>query len=98
MSNTSDNDSGKQCFYYRVSGRVQGVFFRVATKSMADRFGVHGWVKNLPNGDVEGVASGDAKNVNIFLEWLKQGPEMARVLKLETQEREVEEHDSFEVR
>ena len=77
---------------------MQGVFFRIATKSMADRFGVHGWVKNLPNGDVEGVASGDAMNLNVFLEWLKQGPEMARVLKLEVKELEWEELDRFEVR
>ncbi|NNE38068.1 MAG: acylphosphatase, partial [Gammaproteobacteria bacterium] len=44
--------------YFRVKGRVQGVFFRASTKSTAETKGVSGWVKNMPDGDVEGMATG----------------------------------------
>jgi acylphosphatase len=45
---------------YRVliSGRVQGVFFRDACRRMAREHGVAGWVRNLPDGQVEAVFEG----------------------------------------
>jgi len=84
--------------HFIVTGRVQGVFFRVATKNTADRYGITGWVRNLPDGRVEGMAMGDEKRVEIFREWLKSGPEMASVLKLEVDEVELQEFDEFEIR
>ncbi|MBL8829940.1 MAG: acylphosphatase, partial [Planctomycetaceae bacterium] len=39
-------------------GRVQGVGFRVTTRSIAQRFAVTGWVRNLPDGSVELLAEG----------------------------------------
>lgn len=45
------------------SGPVQGVFFRSTTKKLADRFGLKGFVSNLPNGSVELMVQGPATTV-----------------------------------
>jgi len=49
------------------SGRVQGVGFRYATQELADGFAVAGYVRNLPNGQVEVVAQGAPEEVEAFL-------------------------------
>ena len=62
-----------------ISGRVQGVFFRVETKRAADGFGVSGWVKNRRDGTVEALFEGDQDRVDGLLEWCKEGPAHAQV-------------------
>ena len=62
-----------------ISGRVQGVFFRLETKHAAERLGVSGWVKNQIDGTVAAVFEGPRENVDSVLEWCKQGPRHARV-------------------
>ena len=42
-----------------ISGRVQGVFFRMETKRVAENYGVFGWVRNLSDGKVEAVFEGN---------------------------------------
>ena len=62
-----------------ISGRVQGVFFRVETKRAADGFGVLGWVRNRRDGTVEALIEGDRDRVDALLEWCKEGPPHAQV-------------------
>jgi acylphosphatase len=62
-----------------VSGLVQGVFFRMHTKRMADSLNVTGWVRNLPDGRVEAVFEGRRKEVEKMVEWCKRGPSGAVV-------------------
>ena len=62
-----------------ISGRVQGVFFRLETKHAADRYGVFGWVKNQRDGTVAALFEGTRENVDLILEWCKQGPPFANV-------------------
>lgn len=62
-----------------ISGRVQGVFFRLETKQAAQRYGVSGWVKNQIDGTVAAVFEGSKENVDAILEWCKQGPPHANV-------------------
>lgn len=62
-----------------VTGRVQGVYYRSATAERAQALALRGWVKNLPDGRVEVVASGDATAVVALTRWLWQGPPAARV-------------------
>ncbi len=62
-----------------VAGRVQGVYYRSATAERAQALALRGWVKNLADGRVEVVASGDAAAVAALTRWLWQGPPAARV-------------------
>jgi len=64
---------------YIISGRVQGVGFRYFTEAAAAREGIHGWVRNLPDGRVEASAEGDADAVDRFESKLRHGPPGARV-------------------
>lgn len=68
-----------RCCRFRVSGRVQGVFYRATACDEARRLGLNGWVRNLPNGDVELLACGNEKALEQLEVWLWQGPPHARV-------------------
>ena len=63
-----------------ISGRVQGVGFRYFTQREGECLGLVGWVKNLPNGDVEAEAEGDEPQVDAFVEAITRGPPASRVL------------------
>lgn len=69
----------------RVSGRVQGVYFRQSTRQAARRLGLVGWVRNLPDGVVEVWAQGTDEGVEALLEWLWLGPPEALVTGVESQ-------------
>ena len=62
-----------------VSGKVQGVFYRASTREQALRLGLAGHAKNLPDGSVEVLASGDADALDALQRWLRQGPPAAKV-------------------
>lgn len=87
------------CIHCCVSGLVQGVFFRAATREEAKRLGVTGWVRNLPDGRVEVLACGDRARLDALLEWLHEGPPHASVSAVDVEWRETgEDHPDFEVR
>jgi acylphosphatase len=89
----------KQCERYRVKGRVQGVFFRAATRDQARRLGLTGFVRNLRNGDVEVVACGNRDDVQKLAAWLWQGPPSAKVIEVMSESIEVKDtFDDFVVR
>lgn len=62
-----------------VSGKVQGVWFRESTRQEAQRLGVGGWVRNLPDGRVEAVFTGPANAVDQMVAWCHRGPDGAQV-------------------
>jgi len=64
---------------FLVSGRVQGVFFRASTVREAERIGITGAVKNLPDGRVEVLAAGTKDHIAALERWLAGGPRMAKV-------------------
>jgi len=68
-----------KCLCCRVSGRVQGVWFRAATREQARALGLRGSAVNLTDGRVEVIACGDAAAVAALCDWLWQGPELAQV-------------------
>lgn len=72
--------------HVRVRGKVQGVWFRESTRQEAERLGVAGWVRNLPNGDVEAILTGPAPQVNALVDWCRHGPPNAQVQDLQVQE------------
>jgi len=63
--------------YINLSGRVQGVGFRYFAQHKAEELNITGWVRNTPDGKVEIEASGEAENVNTFIDWMKVGPARA---------------------
>ncbi len=62
-----------------ITGRVQGVFFRAYTRDAAQRIGVTGWVRNLPDGRVEAVLEGEMDKVEAMIEWCREGSPLSRV-------------------
>jgi len=62
-----------------ISGKVQGVFYRLETQKAAQKANVNGYVKNLANGSVEAVFQGPAQAVDRMVAWCRQGPPAARV-------------------
>ncbi len=67
------------CMRYRVSGRVQGVFFRASTRFEAERLKITGYARNLADGRVEVLACGEVEAVDQLRGWLTRGPPNARV-------------------
>lgn len=66
-----------------VSGRVQGVSYRASTQLVAQRLGLNGYAKNLLDGRVEVLISGEKEGVEALTEWLYQGPRFAEVHSVE---------------
>lgn len=71
---------------YLISGRVQGVGFRYFTEAEAAREGLHGWVRNLPDGRVEIDVEGEAEAVERFERHVRHGPPGARVSNVDVDE------------
>ena len=65
--------------HLHIAGRVQGVFFRESARREAERRGLAGWVRNLPDGRVEAVAQGALADVEAFVGWCHTGPPAAEV-------------------
>ena len=84
---------------YLISGRVQGVGFRYFTEAAAAREGLHGWVRNLPDGRVEIDVEGEAEAVERFERHVRHGPAGARVSKVDVDESVPQRRESgFSVR
>ena len=64
---------------FLITGKVQGVYFRHSTRREAERLGVRGVARNLPDGSVEVIARGTPEGVASLREWLHRGPSGARV-------------------
>jgi acylphosphatase len=81
-----------------VSGRVQGVFFRMETRDEATKRNVTGWVRNTSGGRVEAVFEGEREDVEEVIEFCRSGPPGARVAKIDVQWKEYTgEFESFKI-
>jgi acylphosphatase len=88
-------NKGIHCF---VTGRVQGVCFRMATQKQANQYGLTGWVRNLPDGQVEVMAFGNQQQLDELNHWLKSGPSMAQVTNLQCETIDYQDFEGFSVR
>ena len=83
--------------HVRVSGRVQGVFYRAYTKAQAQELGVKGWVRNVPGGGVEAVLEGERQKVGELVSLMKTGPEGSMVSGLELSELKCKGYEDFKI-
>lgn len=88
----------QKTIHFIVSGRVQGVFFRATCKQQADQYQISGWVRNLPDGRVEGMATADPASLQQLGDWLGRGPQFASVQTVEITDQPLQQFDTFEVR
>lgn len=68
----------------RVSGRVQGVGYRMSLAGVAAQLGLLGWVRNRRDGTVEAMVQGSQAAIDDLLAWAHQGPPSARVDAVQT--------------
>lgn len=68
-----------QCCHLRITGRVQGVYYRASMTEQASQRGLAGWVRNRLDGSVEAVVSGPPSEVEALIRWAERGPQQARV-------------------
>lgn len=98
-ANSDMESEGHNCFHGIVKGRVQGVGYRVFALQAAQRHGISGWVRNLPNGCVEVCAQGEELALTEFLTELYRGPIMGHVEEIDlTWEHTPPEFKNFEIR
>ena len=81
-----------------VSGRVQGVAYRMSLMQQATALGLAGWVRNSPDGRVLFLASGAPESVRALLDWARRGPAFARVDALEVEDVDEQPPATFEIR
>ncbi len=80
-----------------VHGRVQGVFFRASARQQAAARGVSGSARNRPDGTVEACFEGPPDRVEQLVAWCAEGPEGARVSRVEVIEEEPRGIRGFEL-
>ena len=80
-----------------VRGRVQGVWFRDSCRAEARRLGVHGWVRNLPDGRVEAAFEGEVDAVDEMTDWCRHGPPHATVTDVEIVDEQPEGDTTFRI-
>ncbi len=71
--------------YLLISGKVQGVCYRVSCQEVAQELGLTGWVKNLSTGQVEVLAQGEKEKIEKLIAWCKKGPKGASVENVESE-------------
>jgi acylphosphatase len=81
----------------KVTGRVQGVFFRASTKSKAEELGIHGIVRNEDDGSVHIEAEGDSEILKKFISWCHQGPPNAQVADCVVKDGEIKNFTRFSI-
>lgn len=80
-----------------IKGKVQGVFYRATAKDIADELGIKGWIKNLPDRNVEIRATATGDILQKFIDWCKQGPPKARVDDVTIEELDLQQFNGFRI-
>ena len=88
----------ERSYQLRISGIVQGVFFRASTRDMARTIDVKGYVKNEKDGAVMAEIEGDEDAVNKLIQWCHNGPSGARVDRVDIVEQPLKGYTQFEIR
>ena len=82
----------------KISGKVQGVWYRASTELKAKELGIAGFVKNQPDGSVYAEAEGSEAQIEALVRWCKSGSPLARVASVIVEEGTLCHFEGFEVR
>jgi acylphosphatase len=93
-----EDDGAEIARLVRISGRVQGVWYRGWTREEAVRRGLKGWVRNRRDGSVEALFCGPAVAVEEMIGACRQGPPSAEVVNVEIEAVEAPQQGGFEQR
>jgi acylphosphatase len=85
-------------YIIKVTGRVQGVFYRASTADKASQLKVSGFVKNEEDGSVYIEAEGEEETLRQLVEWCKVGPSRAQVERCVVEEMALQNDHSFQVK
>ncbi len=80
-----------------VKGKVQGVYYRASAKNKASELGITGWIKNLPDNNVEIKATATDDLLKQFTDWCRRGPLRAVVNELIIEEIPFEPFNDFRI-
>ena len=84
---------------FKITGKVQGVWFRAYSRDSALSLNIDGWVKNDPDGSVFGEAVGSEKNMEKFINIMKKGSPNSTVEDVHVEESpEIGQYSGFEIR
>lgn len=75
-----------------ISGKVQGVWYRVFVKENARELGLTGWVRNTDEGAVESVVQGEKAAIEQLIAHCRQGPKLAEVKDIDIVWEEIKEN------
>ena len=81
----------------KITGQVQGVFFRNSTKEIADQLKVKGFVQNLADGSLYIEAEGSKIALEKFIDWCHHGPDLAMIQNIEIKDSQLKNFTSFEI-
>lgn len=85
-------------YIFKITGKVQGVYYRVSLQKKALSAGYSGYVKNMPDGSVEAGVTCHSSKLEHFINLLKQGSQYSVVESVEMQESEELFSGEFEIR
>jgi len=77
---------GIRRYHLIISGKVQGVGYRMSALEAAQSLNLSGWVSNLSDGRVEVIAESEQEKLEQFVTWAKQGPVYANVTEVKLEE------------
>lgn len=84
-------------FNIKVSGKVQGVFFRASAQSRAEELGISGFVRNEEDGSVYIEAEAEEEQLKSFIVWCQRGPSRAEVKQCIVNEGQVRNYRDFRI-
>ncbi|HRI79002.1 MAG TPA: acylphosphatase [Cyclobacteriaceae bacterium] len=81
----------------KVTGHVQGVYFRVSALEKANELGLKGTVRNDADGGVSLEAEGSEEQIELLIQWCRQGPSRAKIENVTSREGKFVGYKSFEI-
>ena len=77
--------------HFKITGKVQGVWFRATAQKEAERLGLKGIIQNIPDGSVEATLQGESEALKQFKEWCHEGSPSSEPEHVEMTEEEISE-------